>query len=198
MRVCARGPVSSTTYQPRRPAQGALHQLVRDHFETFRAQAAHLRDGQGLPRFVEQAAFERSATASLAEALAEAGVSRLPDVRVSGGWLRAVPVFGLPTRSTGPVLLQGARILSQLRRSPMTDRAAHLVDHVFPAVAIRQWVLTLPPRLRYLLACVQLITNGRCRGSCVTATGVGRRVPSPRRVSSASSRTGRSHATRCS
>ena len=62
----------SSTYQPRRPERGALHQLVRDHFETFRAQAAHLRDGQGLPRFVEQAAFARSATASLAEALAEA------------------------------------------------------------------------------------------------------------------------------
>jgi len=25
---------------------------VRDHFETFRARAAHLRDGDGLPRFV--------------------------------------------------------------------------------------------------------------------------------------------------
>ena len=34
----------------------------------------------------------------------------------------------------------------------MTDRAAHLVDHVFPDVPIRQFVLTLPPRLRYLLA----------------------------------------------
>ena len=34
----------------------------------------------------------------------------------------------------------------------MTDRAAHLTDHVFPEVPIRQWVLTLPPRLRYLLA----------------------------------------------
>ncbi len=79
---------ASSTYQPRRPERGALHQLVRDHFETFRAQAAHLRDGQGLPRFVEQAAFARSATASLAEALAEAGVPRLPDVRMSGGGLR--------------------------------------------------------------------------------------------------------------
>ena len=66
---------ASSTYQPRRPQQGALHQLVRDHFETFRTQAAALRDGQGLPRFVEQAAFARSATASLAEALAEAGIS---------------------------------------------------------------------------------------------------------------------------
>jgi hypothetical protein len=28
---------------------------VHDHFETFRVQAACLRDGEGLPRFVEQA-----------------------------------------------------------------------------------------------------------------------------------------------
>ncbi len=34
----------------------------------------------------------------------------------------------------------------------MADRAAHLVDHVLPAVAIRQWVLSLPFRLRYVLA----------------------------------------------
>ena len=34
----------------------------------------------------------------------------------------------------------------------MTVRAAHLIDHVFPDVPIRQFVLTLPPRLRYLLA----------------------------------------------
>jgi hypothetical protein len=32
-----------------------LYGIVRDHFETFRAHAASLRDGEGLPRFVEQA-----------------------------------------------------------------------------------------------------------------------------------------------
>jgi hypothetical protein len=31
-----------------------LYQIVRDHFETFRAQAASLLDGEGLPRFVER------------------------------------------------------------------------------------------------------------------------------------------------
>jgi hypothetical protein len=31
-----------------------LYQVVRDHFETFRAEAASLRDGEGLPGFVEQ------------------------------------------------------------------------------------------------------------------------------------------------
>ena len=34
----------------------------------------------------------------------------------------------------------------------MTERAAHLVDHVFPDVPIRQWVLPLQYRVRYLLA----------------------------------------------
>ena len=32
------------------------------------------------------------------------------------------------------------------------DRAAHLVDNVFPPVPVRQWVLKLPHRLRYRLA----------------------------------------------
>ena len=39
-------------------------------------------------------------------------------MRVPGGGVRAVPLSGLPSRSTGPVLLQGARILSEPRRSP--------------------------------------------------------------------------------
>jgi hypothetical protein len=55
-RVAFQGAVSiaSAAYRPRRPEQGELHQLMRDHFETFRAQAAAMRDGQGLPRFVEE------------------------------------------------------------------------------------------------------------------------------------------------
>ena len=46
--------MASAVYRPRRPEQGELHQLIRDYFETFRAQAAAMRDGQGLPRFVER------------------------------------------------------------------------------------------------------------------------------------------------
>ena len=34
----------------------------------------------------------------------------------------------------------------------MAERAAHLVDQVLPRVPVRQWVLSLPPRLRYRLA----------------------------------------------
>jgi hypothetical protein len=34
----------------------------------------------------------------------------------------------------------------------MTEHAAHLVDEVLPRVPVRQWVLTVPYRLRYLMA----------------------------------------------
>jgi len=34
----------------------------------------------------------------------------------------------------------------------MAERAAHLVDHVLPDVPVRQWVLSVPHRLRYQLA----------------------------------------------
>ncbi len=41
-------------YQPRIPVQDVLYQVVRDHFEMFRVQAAGIRDGAGLPTFVEE------------------------------------------------------------------------------------------------------------------------------------------------
>lgn len=33
----------------------------------------------------------------------------------------------------------------------MVETAAHMVEHVFPAVAVRQWVVVIPKRLRYFM-----------------------------------------------
>ena len=33
----------------------------------------------------------------------------------------------------------------------MVETAAHMVEHVFPAVAVRQWVVVFPMRLRYFM-----------------------------------------------
>lgn len=33
----------------------------------------------------------------------------------------------------------------------MVETAAHLADHVFPSLPVRQWVLSVPKRLRYFL-----------------------------------------------
>jgi hypothetical protein len=123
----------STSYEPRSPAQGALYQIVHDHFETFRAQAASLRDGEGLPRFVEQEFRDFLQCGWLAGGFArfrcgDCGLDRLVAFSCKG---RVCPSCG------------GRR---------MAERAAHLLDHVFPNVPVRQWVLSLPYRMRYQLA----------------------------------------------
>lgn len=33
----------------------------------------------------------------------------------------------------------------------MAETAAHLVDHIFQRLPVRQWVLAVPKRLRYFL-----------------------------------------------
>jgi hypothetical protein len=33
----------------------------------------------------------------------------------------------------------------------MVEAAAHLTDHVFPRLPVRQWVLSVPKRLRYYM-----------------------------------------------
>ena len=124
------------------PSDGVVYQVVRDHFETFRAEAAHLRDGEGLPRFVEDEfrAFLRCGW-------------------LAGGFAR------FHCRDCGldrlvPFSCKGRAVCGSCGGRRMAERAAHLVDHVFPAVPVRQWVLTLPPRLRYRLAWATRSTRG--------------------------------------
>jgi Putative transposase/Transposase zinc-binding domain len=130
---CGMAPASSA-YRPRIPAERVLYQIVREHFETFRAQAAGLREGEGLPRFVEQEFRDFLRCGVLA-----AGFARLRCAAC--GWERLLP-FSCKGRGFCPSC--GGR--------RMCERAAHLVDHVIPPVPVRQWVLTFPPRLRYALA----------------------------------------------
>ena len=49
---------------------------------------------------------------------------------MDGGYRRRAKRFGVPRRS---------------HSGGGTERAAHLVESVFPDVPVRQWVLTLPP-----------------------------------------------------
>jgi hypothetical protein len=124
----------SPAYEPRSPAHGALYQIVRDHFETFRAEAASLRDGEGLPRFVEHAFRKFLHCGWLPSGFAR---FRCGDC----GLNRLIP-FSCKGRALCPSC--GGR--------RMAERAAHLVDHVLPDVPVRQWVLSLPYRVRYQLA----------------------------------------------
>ena len=111
-----------------------MYQVVRDHFDTFRAQAAGLRDGEGLPRFVEQEF----------RALLRCGC-------LAGGFARfRCDDCGLDRLV--PFSCKGRAACASCAGRRMAERAAHLVDNVFPPVPVRQWVLTFPHRLRYRLA----------------------------------------------
>ena len=124
----------SVDYAPRDPGGSVLYQIVREHFETFRAEAAHLRDGEGLPRFVEEEF----------EAFLRCGW-------LAGGFAR-FRCGGCGTDRLVAFSCKGRGFCASCGGRRMTERAAHLVDHVFPDVPVRQWVLSLPPRVRYLLA----------------------------------------------
>lgn len=124
----------STSYEPRRPEGSVLHQIVQDHLESFLVQAARLRDGDGLPQFVERPFREFLRCGLLGGGFArfhcgECGLDRLV-------------AFSCKGRARCPSC--GGR--------RMAERAAHLVDHVIADVPVRQWVLSLPYRLRYRLA----------------------------------------------
>jgi hypothetical protein len=111
-----------------------LYQMVRDHLETFRAHAARAGEGDGLPRFIQEE-FE----GFLRCGFLAGGFARF---QCDGCSLDRLVPFSCKSRAICPSC--GGR--------RMAERAAHLVDHVFPEVPVRQWVLTLPPRIRYRLA----------------------------------------------
>ncbi len=48
----------------------------------------------------------------------------------------------------------------------MAEAAAHLSDHVFPRLPVRQWVLSVPKRVRYSCSATRARSMRRCASSC--------------------------------
>src|SRR6266481_4218661 len=118
-------------YRPRAAEHTVLHRIVRAHLATF-LQAAE--SAGGVPTFVEREFRQFLGCGVWARGFAR---FRCDDCHAE----RLVP-FSCKARAVCPSC--GGR--------RMAERAAYLVDHVLPAVPMRQWVLSLPFRLRYLLA----------------------------------------------
>ena len=122
------------TYQRRTPETTALYAIVRDHLETllYDASARH-ESGAGYPRFVEQEFRRYLGCGILARGFARL---RCP----SCGFERLV-AFSCK-----------GRLCPSCWARKAADTAAHLVDRVLPEAPYRQWVLTFPWELRFLLA----------------------------------------------
>ena len=119
-------------YQRREPEKTLLHRIVREHLATFLVEAQDRYPSGELPCFI-RAEFEHYLRCGL---LCH-GFAR---VRCSTCHDELLVAFSCKKRGFCPSCA-GPR---------MADSAAHLWDHVFSAVPVRQWVL--PMQLRFLLA----------------------------------------------
>ncbi len=122
----------AAAYQPRDSEASPLYRAVAGHLETFLARQRERE--RHVPAFVE----------TEFRSFLDCGLLCRGFLRVhcqDCGLDRLVP-FSCKGRGFCPSC--GGR--------RMADTAAHLVDRVFPHVPVRQWVLSMPFTLRYLLA----------------------------------------------
>jgi hypothetical protein len=122
------------SYQPRHAEAGVLHGVIREHLDEFMRAAADRADGAGLPEFIAREFREFLTCGVLAHGFARVRCERCAFEHLL------------------PFSCKGRGFCPSCGGRRMTERAAHLVDDVIPFVPVRQWVLTLPYRLRYLLA----------------------------------------------
>src|SRR5262245_36326573 len=121
-------------YRPRDAEHTVLHPVIAEHLEVFLRTVAAAGDGVGLPQFVERE-FRKFLTCGVFEH----GVSRFQ-------------CEGCAREHLVPFSCKGRAWCPSCGGRRMTERAAHLVDAVLPQVPVRQWVLTVPYRLRYQMA----------------------------------------------
>ena len=111
-----------------------LHQLVREHLQTFLWELEQRDEARAAPLFVQRE-FKR---------FLHCGV-------LAHGFARFV-CTSCRTERLVAFSCKGRGFCPSCGGRRMTERAAHLVDHVLPQVPVRQWVLSLPFELRYRLA----------------------------------------------
>ncbi len=125
---------SRPVYRPRRPTATPLYPVVQHHLETFLAQTAEADPlGYGVPTWVEKDFRAYLQCGILAHGFARA---RCEDC----GHERIIPLS-----------CKGRGICPSCNTRRMAEVAAHLADHVLPHLPVRQWVLSLPKRLRPFL-----------------------------------------------
>ena len=121
-------------YRRRHPEQTALYQVVQQHLETYLAIAGEDDwDAQRVPAYVERQFRRYLECGILAHGFARA---RCPDC--GHDFLVAFSC-------------KGCGLCPSCNARRMAETAAHLVDHVIPPLPVRQWVLSVPKRLRWYL-----------------------------------------------
>lgn len=123
---------STQRYQRRRPEKTLWYQIVQANLETWLELAAG-EFGEAPPAHVERT-FRR---------YLECGIFAHGFARAYCDECRHDFLVAYSCKSRG--------VCPSCNTRRMVETAAHLVDHVFPRLPVRQWVLAVPKRLRYFL-----------------------------------------------
>ena len=135
---CAQRKLNSSSgtavYQRRQPERSVVYQVLQGHLETWLT-GCQEADEAGFPvaGYVEQDFLKYLECGILAHGFARA--------RCDGCGYNFLIAYSC----------KGRGICPSCNTRRMVETAAHLVDHVFPQVPVRQWVLSFPKRLRYFL-----------------------------------------------
>ena len=125
-------------YNPRHPERTLLYQTIAEHFETwFELASAGQFEGQGdhhTPKPYVRQAFRK---------YLECGI-------FAHGFARA-RCDDCGHDYFVAYSCKGRGVCPSCNTRRMVETAAHLTDHVFPRLPVRQWVLSVPKRLRYFM-----------------------------------------------
>lgn len=125
-------------YNPRHPERTLLYQTVAEHYETWLELACSGQfEGQGdhhSPKPFVRQAFEK---------YLECGIFAHGFARARCGDRGHDFLVALSCKGRG--------VCPSCTTRRMAETAAHLSDHVFPRLPVRQWVLSVPKRFRYYM-----------------------------------------------
>ena len=121
-------------YRPRNPREETLHRVLLEHLETFLSRIEESPWLPPLPTWVE-----RELRGQLTCGILAAGFCRV-----------FCPSCG--SDLLVPFSCKGRGFCPSCGGRRMAEVSAHLIDNVFPEVPVRQWVISFPWTLRYLLA----------------------------------------------
>ncbi|MBL3601737.1 MAG: transposase zinc-binding domain-containing protein [gamma proteobacterium endosymbiont of Lamellibrachia anaximandri] len=122
-----------TPYHRRDPANTPLYRVMQNHLETFIALCHDDWEDESISPYAERALRRYLECGILAYGFARA--------RCAECGYDFLVAFSSKGRGACP----------SCNSRHIVETAAHLVDHVFPPLPVRQWVLSLPKRLRYHL-----------------------------------------------
>ena len=130
-------------YRPRRPEETVLYRTIAANYKTFEVLAE--LEGKRLPQHVTKEF----------DAFLRCGILAHGFLRLQCEGCQKEKVLAFSCKKRGFCSSCGGR--------RMAESAAHLVDEVFPRVGVRQWVLSFPMPMRFILA-----QNSGFQARCLT------------------------------